>query len=818
MDRFAFLLVTCLAAADEGGEAAREAEALRHFELKVRPVLVERCEKCHGVKKQWGGLRVDRRDALLKGGDSGPAVVPGKPDESLLVRAIRHQADAPQMPEDGKLSDAQIRDFELWVERGAAFPASIDAVAAKKREEHWSYQPLAAPSLPAVRAADWPRTWIDAFLLAEQESHELTPNVAADRATLIRRLTFDLLGLPPTVEQVEAFLADDSVDAAARLVDRLLASPAYGERWGRHWLDVARYADSNGLDENIAHGNAWRYRDYIVRSFNQDKPYSQLIREQLAGDLLAGQFSAASAAEDGLSATERDAKRNELMIATGFLSIGPKVLAEVDEAKMRMDIVDEQLDTTGRALLGMTLGCARCHDHKFDPISTADYYALAGVFKSTKSMETYTKVARWKENPLALPEVERIKTEFAKRVAEKKAAIETLVAQASDDAKRKLRADEKPPENLETLFPAETQAKLKALRDETAALEKEGPELPTAMGVGEDAVVDLAIHIRGNPLKLGEVSPRRVPVVIQGPKPPTFPSDRSGRLELADWLLDPAHPLTARVIVNRVWRWHFGRGLVRTTDNFGLLGEAPSHPALLDALARRFMAGGWSFKSLHRELTLSAAFAQSSAPSADSLTKDPDNRWYSRGEVQRLGAEQVRDALLEVSDERETQLGGTLLKVKNRGYLFDHTSIDKTDYSSRRRSLYLPVIRNNVYDVFQLLDFPDPAISTGDRATTVVAPQALLMMNSDFVMHSAMAMANRLQREAADESQRLKRLYLAAFAREATAEELREAADFLVRADRMLEGSEPDAGRRRQEAWCILCHVTLAANEFLYLR
>ncbi len=555
------------------------AEPTQFFETNVRPVLSEHCDQCHGPKKQWAGLRLDSRAAILKGGDSGPAVVPGKPEQSLLIGAIRHADENLKMPKEGKLSEGQIRDIVRWVEQGAPYPENAPSGIRTRNPDHWAFQPPAEQTIPQVRNAAWPRTEIDNFILAKLESIDRVPAAFADKRTLIRRVTFDLTGLPPTSDEIADFLADENTDAFSQLVDRLLDTPAYGERWGRHWLDVARYADSNGLDENIAHGHAWRYRDYVVSAFNHDKPFDRFVLEQLAGDLLP---------------FDRESQQHEQLIATSFLSIGPKVLAEVDQAKMRMDIVDEQIDTVGRVFMGLTLGCARCHDHKFDPIDATDYYGLAGIFKSTRTMDTYTKVARWHEHLLPSATATAIQAEFEARLAARKQAIEAFTAEADQQARASLAAGQESPEKLESLYPEQTRAELAKLKTELSALETAGPDLPATMGVMEDDVINVAIHVRGDPLKLGEIVLRHTPPVIVGANRPEFSSTASGRQQLANWLIDPQHPLTARVFVNRVWRWHFGRGLVRTTENFGLLGELPSHPELLDWLAQRFISDGWS--------------------------------------------------------------------------------------------------------------------------------------------------------------------------------------------------------------------------------
>jgi len=782
---------------------APTAEQVKFFESKIRPIFLENCNSCHGEKKQFAGLRLDTREGLQKGGDTGPSVVPGKPDESLLIQAVKQTDEALKMPENGKLSDEQIADLVKWVEMGAPFPLTPKTDKPTRDPNHWSFHPPADHPIPAVQNSSWPRNEIDHFILSKLESVGLAPAEQADKLTLIRRVTFDLTGLPPTPEEVQAFLADERGDAYARMVDRLLDSPAYGEKWGRHWLDTARYADSNGLDENVAHGNAWRYRDYVVAAHNSDKPYDKFILEQLAGDLLP---------------FESPEQRHEQLIATGFISIGPKVLAEVNMDKMKMDIIDEQIDAVGRVFLGMTFGCARCHDHKFDPIETADYYALAGIFKSTKTMDTYTKVALWHENDLSVDSEKALRSAAEAKRNAKKEVVDALVAGADKLAKDKLPADAKPPEKLETLYAESVKAELARLRGELAELEKAIPELPSAMGVTEDSVVDAALHIRGNPSKLGDVIPRRTPPVILGATVPQFTKDQSGRKQLADWLIDPKHPMTSRVLANRVWRWHFGKGIVKSTDNFGLLGDVPSHPELLDWLARRFVADGWSLKSLHRVILNSATYQQSSTAAPEVVAKDPENQYFNRMNLRRLQAEEVRDSLLAVSGQLDRTLGGSLLKVKNRGYLFDHTSIDLTDYSSKRRALYLPVIRNNVYDLFQLLDFPDPAVPSSDRATTTVAPQALLMMNSDLVMQCADDLAGRVLTIAGDDTARQWELYRLAYGREPNAEEVTANHLFLTQADQMLVGKEPDGEKRRKQAWSMLAHVLLAANEFVYVK
>lgn len=799
------LFVSCFAISSIAlAQTELTAEQTRLFETSIRPLLIDKCLKCHGSEKQWGMLRLDSREAVLRGGETGPAIVSGKPEESLLIRAVRQSDESLSMPPKEKLTDRQIADLVRWVEIGAPFPDSREIGKSRLRDPgHWSFQPVVEHAFPQTKNIDWPNNPWDQWVLAKLEHQGMAPAQPASKRTLMRRVTFDLTGLPPSPVEISEFLADERPDAFARLIDRLLASPAYGERWGRHWLDVARYADSNGLDENVAHGNAWRYRDFVVSSFNQDQPYDQFLTEQLAGDLL-------SAADDDV--------RSRLLTATGFLALGPKVLAEVDETKMQMDIIDEQLDTFGRVFLGLTLGCARCHDHKFDPIETADYYGLAGIFKSTRTMEHFKKVAKWHENPLPLAGAKAKRSEIEAAIALKKKTVQDLVERVDQPTKPA-------PSNgtgsgaIEPKTADETKAELKRQREELVQLEQSLADVATAMGVQEAAVVDVAIHVRGNPLKLGDVVPRRVPKVLAGKSAPVFDAQQSGRLELARWMVDPNNPLTSRVMVNRIWRWHFGKGLVRTPDNFGLLGELPTHPELLDGLAREFIRREWSINVLHRRLLEMATYQLDSNVAAVDFERDPENRLFSRAEVQRLDAEQVRDAFLFVSDSLDRTMQGSLLTVKNRAYFFDHTSKDLTDYGSRRRSLYLPVVRNNLYDMFQLLDFPDAAVPNGDRTTTTIAPQALLMMNSDLVAKCSTDFAASLaENPEQSEAARIQAAYVRAYGRDPTTTEVEGCHDYLRAVEQAISSEGANEEDRRRRSWESLCHVMLSSNEFMYLR
>jgi hypothetical protein len=824
-----------LSAAEPGKippSAQSDTAALKFFEDKVRPVLANRCFECHGPEKKKGGLRLDSRATILKGGDRGPAVQPGRPEESLLVGAIQHR-EALQMPPKNKLPPQEIAALTAWVRMGAPWPSAPVAdqphvtlqgprFTAEQRS-FWAFRSPVASPVPTVKKVGWARSPIDRFILAALEAKGLELAPPADKRTLVRRATFDLTGLPPTPAEIDAFLADASPEAFARVVDRLLTSPHYGERWGRHWLDVARYADSNGMDENLAMANAWRYRDYVIASFNKDKPYDEFVREQLAGDLLPS--------ADPATARER-------LIATGFLSLGPKMLAEDDPVKMEMDIVDEQIDTVGRTFLGLTLGCARCHDHKFDPIPTADYYALAGIFKSTQTMDHFKVVARWHERPVATrEEEERHKAHEAKIPAKKsevdkqaKAVHEKLLAQFRDP----LRAGTSVhpgqavlPRLIDALLaqhdrnaaPLRTAAaELKRLREDLAALEKARPPYPETMAVAEGKPGNLRIHIRGNHLTLGPEVPRRFPQILAGDQQTPIDAKQSGRLPLAQWLTRPDHPLTSRVMVNRVWLGHFGAGLVRTPDNFGKLGERPVNQPLLDWLAVHFVQKGWSLKTLHRTIMLSSTYQMSTAFNERAYQVDPENHLHWRMDRRRLEAEEVRDTVLAVSGRLDPTLGGSLLQGADRAYVIGYPNNNYDKYDFDRRSVYLPVIRSDVYNVFQAFDFADPSVPNGERATTTVAPQALFLMNGKLIQEQTRHLATGLLAQPnLDDTGRVKTVYERAFGRPPAPAEAARALDFVRRGEQALATEKGDAQERRLRAWQSLFRVVLAANEFIYL-
>ncbi|MEX0818080.1 MAG: PSD1 and planctomycete cytochrome C domain-containing protein, partial [Pirellulaceae bacterium] len=760
---------------------------------------------------QESDLRLDTTEGILLGGVSGPAVVEGEPDQSLLLVALSYREDDLQMPPSGKLTDDQLADIRRWIEHGAALPEAAGGVRPRRgaidmqeARQFWAFQTPGKGSLPQVQQTAWPRTALDHFVLAQLESKQLAPAPPADRRTLLRRLTFDLIGLPPTPAEIAAFLNDESPLAYAHVVDRLLHSTHYGERWGRHWLDVARYADSNGLDENVAHGNAWRYRDYVIASLNADKPFDEFVTEQLAGDLMPA---------------EHELERHEHLVATGFLSLGPKVLAEGDEQKMEVDIIDEQIDTIGRAFLGLTLGCARCHDHKFDPIRNDDYYALAGIFQSTRTMESFKRIAKWNENSIATTALIADKETLDRNIAEQKSAIQQATEAANAELKSQLSAGATLPKDAESRYSQAAKDKLKRLRDELSELEASLPELPMAMGVVDAEPTNTRVHLRGSHLSLGKEVQRGLPEVIAFDGQPAIGEKQSGRLQLAQWLVRPEHPLTSRVIVNRLWRWHFGRGIVGSTDNFGNLGDRPVNQPLLDYLAVRLVESGWSLKELHREIVLSSTYQMSTANNDAAAALDPENHWQWRANLRRIEAESVRDSLLSVSGLLDTEMGGSMLHVGNREFVFNHTSKDETTYDTTRRAVYLPVIRNHLFDVFSLFDYSDASVPTGDRTTSTIAPQALFLMNSDFLARTSQAFAERLAKEVpSDQAERVTRLYILAFGRPPSELETEQALDFVAAAAEVSRnaGSDTDDDTPRR-GWEALCHVMLVSSEFLHL-
>jgi hypothetical protein len=766
--------------------AGRADEGVAFFERKVRPVLVEHCYPCHSAeaKKVKGSLRLDTPDAIRTGGDSGPVVTAGD-ENSLLLRAVEHREDGIAMPPKGKLPDAAIGDLRKWVKMGAPLPTATAAAGAAatrdvgKAKEFWSFRPVAERPAPAVSNADWPARKIDYFVLAKLDEQKFAPAPPADRRTLIRRVYFDLIGLPPTFEQVEAFAADPRPDAYERMVDELLASPRFGEKWGRHWLDVARYAEDNPTGESTCKPPRapYRYRDWVIAAFNADLPFDDFVRRQLAADLLPG-----------LPPSE--------VAALGFLGLSP---VYHKEPKLSKDVIagivadewDERLDTITRGFLGLTVACARCHDHKFDPIATEDYYALAGVLANTQLAER-PLTADDGTTADALTTVRLGLIDATQRLSYAKDMRATAVKE-----KRDPKPFDQPIKDYEKLV-AGWKAKEKALyagpvapavRDAGTWVNGDDPAW-TVIDYRPDRVRDLPVFVRGNPSRPGSVAPRRfLPVLSAGDARPF--RDGSGRRELAECLVTDAKGLTARVFVNRAWGWVFGRPLVTTPSNFGALGDPPSHPELLDDLAARFVARGWSVKWLVREMLLSATYRQSSRGDPRAAASDADNRWLSRANRKRLEAEGWRDAVLAVSGRLDLRGGGP--------------SDDLDRPNSVRRTVYGVVSRQRLPDVYRLFDLPDPKFHGEKRDHTTTPVQQLYFLNSPFVRQSAAAVVTAVVRPQDSAREVVRAMYRRVLLRDPTRPET-EAAVRLARAD---EDGEP--------AWELLAQVLLASNEFLFL-
>jgi hypothetical protein len=760
------------------------------FELRVRPVLATHCLMCHGAEKHKGGLRLDGRDAMLRGAESGPVVVPGKPEESPLVEAIRYQGEV-RMPPKGKLGEDEIAALTDWVKRGAPWLQARPGVSPQTVKSAdssagtagstialtpdgqtlWSLRPVQSPKPPQVQNDTWPASPIDRFILAKLEHNGLAPAPVADKRSLIRRATFDLIGLPPTPDQIDSFIRDDAPSAFNRVVDRLLASPHYGERWGRYWLDVARYGEDQAHSfQPRLYPGGFRYRDWLVRALNRDLPYDQFVIEQIAGDLI-----------DGPGRLDR-------LAALGFFACGPVYYGD----SKKYDQYSDRVDTLTRGFLGLTVACARCHDHKYDPIPTTDYYALAGVFASSEYVEAPAvpkeQVEAYDKGQAAIRAKEKEITSFLKAEAER------LKQKVSNDQLKQ----------FERMLSAEAKGKVKGLRTDLDALKKNAPPRYPVIHTLADAAhpTDMVVLVRGNPDTPGAKVPRRFLAALGGQQ--ACFQHGSGRLELAHAIANADNPLTVRVMVNRVWQYHFGRGLVATASNFGTLGERPTHPELLDWLARQFIASGWSLKPLHRAIMLSSAYRQSSRGESAGFAKDPGNTLLWRMSRRRLDVEAWRDAVLATAGRLDSRFGGPSLSLESA--------------SNERRTIYAAVSRHDLAWMLRLFDFPDPNITSDRRIETTVPLQQLFVLNSDFMAKSARSLATR--RLAAlpashTDVDRIREAYVLLYGRNATDREVQLGKAYLQPSGPMagsaaLPSAEPSRWERYAQA-------LLATNEFLYI-
>ncbi|MFT6241580.1 MAG: hypothetical protein ACJAQT_003679 [Akkermansiaceae bacterium] len=902
-------------------------EGLEYFETHIRPLLSEHCYECHSsnAKKRKANLSLDSRVGWQTGGDTGPAIIPGDPENSLLFQAVSHTNGDLEMPPKNRLPDSSIAKLKTWIGMGAPDPRDGDLkppapeIDLEEGRQFWSFKPLIASPIPKVKNTSWPTTSADYFILARLESANLSPAPAAPKHTLLRRIYYDLLGLPPSPEEMKIFLADPSPTAFETVVDDLLARPEFGERWGRHWLDVTRFAESSGGGRSLVFPDAWRFRDYVIDSFNRDKPYNQLVREHLAGDLLPH---------------DSPDQRNTQLIGSGYLVLGALNYELQDHELLKMEFVDEQIDAVGRTFLGMTLGCARCHDHKFDPIPISDYYALAGIFQSTESMgkgsaasgvtsfattklevtnsdelnrtnDTLAKLKQqisalktqlekppsqgflnpanlpgiiidstaakltgtWQESTITSPwigadylhDANLLKgekqVEFSTFLPESK-TYQVLISYSPGtnratnvpitirhlDGETTVTIDQTKPAPIHRCFvsvgtypfakdqPAivtlstqgtnnhviadavsfvepgslktplvdrsKIEADLKALEKEQRSVTANLKKLhPVTMAVSEsDTIADGHIHIRGQVRNKGpKVSRGFISVAMQPGTSANIPADHSGRLELAHWITNPNHPLTARVMANRVWKYLLGQGIVSTPDNFGKTGQLPSHPELLDHLALNFIKNNWSIKSLIREITLSRTY-QLSSQTTDN--HDPENRLLSHANRKRLEAELIRDTALLLSGQLDPARGGPT--IRNAGqYDLNYT------FDSKRRSVYVPWFRNSMLDLFEVFDAPNPNLVVGNRSVTNLPTQALFLMNSPFIREQSQRTAQGLLKEKAT----ITDAYQLILSRPPTPSELTTTQSFL--------NQFPPT--QKQEAWSQLSQSLFACLDFRFL-
>ena len=831
--------------ATEAPRTATAAASSEFFELKIRPVLAGTCFKCHGGDKVAAGLRVDSRAALFSGGDNGAAIVPGDAAASLLVRAIARDDDVSAMPPDAPLSPEVADDFRAWIAAGAPWPVASTTAdqSAEARAfasaRHWAFQAVHAIEPPADTSG-WSRTPIDAFIAAGHRAAGVQPQPPAERRTLVRRIYFDLLGLPPTPDEMAACLADPSPDWFTTLVDRLLASPAYGERWGRHWLDVAHYADTAGDNADYPIPEIRHYRDYVIDSFNADLPFDEFVREQLAGDLMA---------RDSLTSGQSRERYAARIAATGFVALSRRYATAPFE--LWHLTLEDTLDTVGSALLGLTLRCARCHDHKYDPTTTADYYALYGIFASTQfayagSEEFASKnlprsgfvplIPPEEVAPLAARHQQQLDAararvaEFEKtdpllehaRQLEAQLAYQRQQAEAARAATGEAAGFGKLSEQTEELLKSvrkQHEKQLGALQTDVRGLEKCGhpAEVPCAYAVCDGAPIDVPIQRKGDPGQPGEVIPRGVPKFLEAGEPLVIPPGTSGRLQLGQWLTRADNPLVPRVIVNRVWQQHFGRGLVATPSNFGLRGAAPTHPELLDWLAARFVTDGWSLKRLHRLILSSQTYQMASGYDAECAAHDAENGTYWRFERRRLDAEALRDAWLATSGRLNLARPGAHPFPPIRDWGWSQHQPFKAAYESNHRTVYLMTQRLQRHPYLALFDGPDTNHTTDVRTVSTVPLQALFALNNPWLTEQAAAFAVRLESAASDTVGRISVAYELAFARPPEQDEVSTAQAFLEKcaAELVRAGAMPETAEH--ERWQSLARLLLCANEFVYV-
>ncbi|MFP6621795.1 MAG: PSD1 and planctomycete cytochrome C domain-containing protein [Pirellulaceae bacterium] len=794
------------------------------FENKIRPVLVQHCYKCHSTAAQAngklkGGLLLDDRDVIRRGGESGPAVVPGNEKKSLLLSALRHE-DL-EMPPKGKLPASVIADFSRWIKMGAPDPRDgVTAVESnidlEKGRQFWSFQAVKKPVLPTIKDAAWSTTGIDRLIAARLQAKKLQPVGLASPELLVRRLYLDLIGLPPAPEPLAEWVKQLNTSSKRErvlenLVDSLLESPQFGERWGRHWLDVARYAESNGNSRNATFPHAWRYRDYVIDALNADTPYDRFITQQIAGDLLPHETSE---------------QRNANLVATGFLALASKPVIRGKRGGFIPDIAADQIEVTTRAFLGLTVSCARCHDHKFDPIPTTDYYGLAGIFASSQTLyggggnsmggAPATGLHQLvSDDPVQNKAFQQWQAELAK-VTKRQRQVATEIKKMRPRPKKGEKPVSLTPDQKERLKELNLEkkklaVKLKKLRANSVA----SPQ--AAMGIRDTGkVTEVPIYVRGVSPKGSPIS-RRLLTVLSDSESSRFHDQQSGRLELAEWLTSPDNPLTARVMANRVWQHLLGIGIVRTPDNFGVNGTRPSDPELLDYLAAVFMEDNWSVKRLVRRIVLTRTYQLSAAHHPGNYQVDPDNIYLWRHSRKRLDAEVIRDAILAASGTIQLDPPqGSVVTMHGGKLIQDGLTPDKIHKPSNHRSVYLPILRNGLPEVLEVFDVADPSLVVGQRNVTIVPAQDLYLMNNPFVIEKSGEFAQRLLQDSDDDNGRIELAYQIALSRLPTSTEQQKALRFVKEIQQALPDTE-SADQKQLTAWTSFCQALFVSSEFRYL-
>lgn len=803
-----------------------QAEDFEFYEKKIRPVLIEHCYRCHSNEtgKSRGGLVVDSIESMRLGGESGPSVVPGNHRESVLWRAMNWMDDM-EMPRDEKLSSEILKDFANWIDQGAHAPSSLGVVAVQgkvtlediesAKDHHWAYQTVKTPEVPKIDETSWARTKVDHFILAPLEAESIPVNKDASALSILRRLSFDLLGLPPSLDEMEAFekaYKKNSDLAIKNQAKQYLERVQFGERWGRHWLDLTRYAESTGKELNAAFPHAWRYRNYVVDSFNHDKPYDQFLKEQVAGDLLPA---------------KTDEKWAENLVATGFLAIGPKALPENNPRQFRADLIDDQIDAVTRVMLGLTVACARCHDHKFDAIRQSDYYAMAGFFEST---ETYfgTGKSFQNRNPsnlmtLPVKDSNEILMNAAQRQQKEEELKNILAAQRQARVQGKMMRDNADGEvkqsDIMKMLRARNQADLKfqQIRDELDAVDEKGYARALCMGVQDArAPKNSTIFIRGEvDAPSDSVQRAFLPVLDHQTAPRHFKG--SGRKELASWIADRDNPLTARVMVNRIWQNLMGKALVPSSDNFGANGEKPSHPELLDYLASQFMAKNWSVKAIVLEIVTSRAYRISSMINKEAHAADPLNRQLWRANFRRQSAESLRDSILWASGTLDlTRPEASAVSMMGQvafGRLYKSENLDRpVNY----RSVYLPIIRDGLPRFLAVFDGAEPNMIIPSREETNTPIQALYLMNNSLVLRESVAMAKRLMQASKRPSDQVKLAFKLIYSRDATSSELK-ATESYLRKLQLSSKSKASKEEKLEVALSTVCQSLFASADFRYI-